>query len=271
VIVDLHSHSYYSDGIYSPSKVAEKAKQNGCELLALTDHDTTAGTNEAQRKADELGLKLIHGCEISALWQGITIHIVALDIDINNKDLQQVLTQHQNIRAKRAENIANYLAQKGVNKPMLKVQNIVKKDMITRTHFARMLVNEKICTNMNEVFSKYLANENRSVKANWESFDNVIRAIQAAGGKAVLAHPLRYKISKARLRVLFREFKERDGDGVEIITSRTHDNQINHLIGLAYNNNLLFSAGSDFHGDNKFCQLGKIKQFKHNNNIWHYL
>ena len=132
MIIDLHNHSYYSDGVLSPSEVVRLAKKEGCDVFALTDHDTTDGLIEAQQQADESDLKLIHGVEISAMWSNMTVHILGLGVDINNEILQMGLKQHQEFRQLRAEKMARGLGGAGVFGALEKTQAIAKKSKIGR-------------------------------------------------------------------------------------------------------------------------------------------
>ena len=154
--VDLHSHSYYSDGVYSPSEVVELANQVKCDLFSLTDHDTTDGLLEAQQRADELSLNFILGVEISAFWNNRTIHILGLDININNDTLQKGLLQNQELRKERAEKIGFGLRKVGIKDALEKTKVLSKTDMITRTHFAQMLIREGYCKDMKSVFRRFL-------------------------------------------------------------------------------------------------------------------
>ena len=125
--IDLHCHSYYSDGVLSPSEVVLLAKKEGCDVFALTDHDTTDGLIEAQQQADKSGLSLVHGVEISAMWSNMTVHILGLGVDINNEILQMGLKQHQEFRQLRAEKMARGLGGAGVFGALEKTQAIAKK------------------------------------------------------------------------------------------------------------------------------------------------
>ena len=127
MIIDLHNHSYYSDGVLSPSEVVRLAKKEGCDVFALTDHDTTDGLAEAQQQADEIDLKLIHGVEVSAMWSNMTIHILGLGVDAENEVLQAGLKQHQDFRQLRAEKMARGLGGAGVFGAMEKTQAMLKK------------------------------------------------------------------------------------------------------------------------------------------------
>ena len=137
---DLHNHSYFSDGVLSPSEVVRLASDAGCDLFSLTDHDTTEGISEAQIESDKIGLKLIHGVEISAFWRNTAIHIIGLGIDIENDILQAGLEFNKLLRKERAEKIALSLWRSGIKDSLEKAQNISGGHMLTRTHFAQMLI-----------------------------------------------------------------------------------------------------------------------------------
>jgi predicted metal-dependent phosphoesterase TrpH len=154
--IDLHNHSYYSDGVLSPNEVVRLAKESGCEMFALTDHDTTNGLDEAQQEANSQQIKLIHGVEISTMWSNMTLHIIGLNIDKDNPTLQAGLIQHQDFRKMRAERMARSLGGAGVVGAMEKTQALAKTDMLTRTHFAQMLIQEGICKDMKSVFRRFL-------------------------------------------------------------------------------------------------------------------
>ena len=139
---DLHNHSYFSDGFLSPTEIVKHAVSAKCDLFALTDHDTTNGFYEAQQMADELSVDLVSGVEISAIWRNMTIHIVGLGIDINNDVLQKGLNYNQKLRKERAEKISIGLRRTGIKDALEKTQALSKKDMLTRTHFAQMLIKE---------------------------------------------------------------------------------------------------------------------------------
>ena len=153
---DLHNHSYYSDGFFSPAEVTKFAFKAGCDLFSLTDHDTTEGIAEAQVEADKLGLNLLNGVEISAFWRNIAIHIVGLGVDVNNDILQTGLEHNKELRKIRAEKIALSLWRSGIRDALEKAQIISGGRMLTRTHFAQMLIQEGYCKDMKSVFRRYL-------------------------------------------------------------------------------------------------------------------
>ena len=184
--VDLHNHSYYSDGVFSPSEVVRLADEAGCDLFALTDHDTTDGLNEARQTADKLSVDLVSGVEISAFWRNMTIHIIGLDIDINNDILQAGLVHNQQLRKERAKKIALGLWRAGIKDALEKTQALSKTDMLTRTHFAQMLIGEGYCKDMKSVFRRYLTGKKPGgVRVEWKNIDEVVGWIHAAGGQAV--------------------------------------------------------------------------------------
>ena len=272
--VDLHSHSYYSDGVYSPSEVVELANQAKCDLFSLTDHDTTDGLSEAQQRADDLSLNFILGVEISAFWNNRTIHILGLDININNDTLQKGLRQNQELRKERAEKIGFGLRKVGIKDALDKTKVLSKTDMITRTHFAQMLIREGYCKDMKSVFRRFLTGKKPgSTSVEWSSFEEVIDWIHSAGGYAVIAHPFRYRMTQTKIKRMFSDFKEAYGDGVEAITAMSSEQEINLCSNWANKINLLISSGSDYHGwPNQRINVGSLKEVPNSDNlIWNHL
>ena len=273
--VDLHNHSYYSDGVFSPTEVVRLADEADCNLFALTDHDTTDGLAEAQQMADELSVNLVSGVEISALWRNMTIHIVGLGIDINNDILQKGLNYNQRLREERAEKIALGLRRAGITDALEKTQELSKTDMITRTHFAQMLIREGYCKDMKSVFRRFLTGKKPGAsRVEWRSFDEVVGWIHAAGGLAVIAHPFRYRMTQTKIKNMFLiDFKEVLGDGVEVVTATSTDEEITLSNRWAKEYKLLSSCGSDYHGwPNQRIQIGCLRDLPNlDNAIWRYL
>ena len=271
MIIDLHNHSYYSDGVLSPSAVVRLAKESNCDIFALTDHDTTDGLNEAQQEADIQDIKLIHGVEISAMWSNMTIHIVGLNIDKDNLVLQAGLKQHQTLRKIRAEKIARGLAGAGVIRAMEKTQTLAKTEMITRTHFAQMLIEEGICKDMKSVFRRFLTGKKPGgVAGKWTQFDEVIEWVHAAGGVAVLAHPLRYRMTNTKVQRMLSHLSNAGLDGVEVVTAYSSDEEIALMSQWADEYGLLYSRGSDYHGwGNQRVKIGALKDLPNpNKSLW---
>ena len=272
--VDLHNHSYYSDGVFSPTEVVRLADEADCNLFALTDHDTTDGLAEAQQMADELSVNLVSGVEISALWRNMTIHIVGLGIDINNDILQKGLHYNQRLREERAEKIALGLRRAGITDALEKTQELSKTDMITRTHFAQMLIREGYCKDMKSVFRRFLTGKKPGAsRVEWRSFDEVVGWIHAAGGLAVIAHPFRYRMTQTKIKNMLIDFKEVLGDGVEVVTATSTDEEITLSNQWAKEYKLLSSCGSDYHGwPNQRIQIGRLRDLPNlDNAIWRYL
>ena len=272
--VDLHNHSYYSDGVFSPTEVVRLADEADCNLFALTDHDTTDGLAEAQQMADELSVNLVSGVEISALWRNMTIHIVGLGIDINNDILQKGLNYNQRLREERAEKIALGLRRAGITDALEKTQELSKTDMITRTHFAQMLIREGYCKDMKSVFRRFLTGKKPGAsRVEWRSFDEVVGWIHAAGGLAVIAHPFRYRMTQTKIKNMFLNFKEVLGDGVEVVTATSTAEEITLSNRWAKEYKLLSSCGSDYHGwSNQRIQIGYLRDLPNlDNAIWRYL
>jgi len=272
--VDLHSHSYHSDGVYSPSEVLEFANQAKCNLFSLTDHDTTEGLLEAQEKANSLALNFIPGVEVSALWRNMTIHILGLDINVNNELLQRGLRRNQELRKERAAKIALGLSRAGIKDALEKTRVLSKTNMITRTHFAQMLIQEGYCKDMKSVFRRFLTgNKPGAVRVEWSNFEEVISWIHSAGGLAVIAHPFRYRMTQTKIKRMFSEFKEALGDGVEAITAMSSEQEINLCFNWAKEINLLISSGSDYHGwSNQRINICCLKEIPNSDNlIWNHL
>ena len=272
--VDLHNHSYYSDGVFSPSEVVRFADEAGCNLFALTDHDTTDGLDEARQTADKLSVDLVSGVEISAFWRNMTIHIIGLDIDINSDILQAGLVHNQQLRKERANKIALGLWRAGIKDALEKTQALSKTDMLTRTHFAQMLIGEGYCKDMKSVFRRYLTGKKPGgVRVEWKNIDEVVGWIHAAGGQAVLAHPFRYKMTQTKIKNMLIDFKEILGDGVEVVTATSTDEEITLSNQWAKEYELLSSCGSDYHGwPNQRIQIGSLRDLPNlDNAIWRYL
>ncbi len=258
--IDMHSHSYYSDGILSPTDLVKLAKLKNCTMLSLSDHDTTSGIKEAKNQAKKSNITLINGVEISAMWGKHTIHIIGLGVDINSKELQQGLNYNQEFRDKRAILMADALVDYGIQDAYAKTKQLSKKSMITRTHFARMLIKEGHCKNMSAVFKKFLAdNKIAAVSAKWQSYKEVITWIKNANGLSVLAHPFRYRFSTNKINNLLFDFKKAAGNAMEVVISQSNAYEIKTATKLAEKYHLLASQGSDYHGlENEYRVLGKL-------------
>ena len=271
---DLHNHSYYSDGLLSPSEVVRLASKAGCDLFSLTDHDTTDGIAEAKLEADKVSLNLINGVEISAFWRNMAIHIIGLGVDINNDELQTGLEHNQELRKNRAEKIALSLWRSGIKDALEKAQSISGGHMLTRTHFAQMLIQEGYCKDMKSVFRRYLTGKKPGgVRVEWKDFDEVINWIQSAGGRAFIAHPFRYRMTHTKIKNMIKDFKDASGDGFEVVNANSSEEEISLGNQWSEDFDLLASCGSDFHGwPNQRVQIGNLSIMPNAKRaVWSYL
>ena len=216
-LYDLHCHSTASDGALSPTNLVQRAYQQGVTSLALTDHDTTAGLDEAQLCATEIGLKLITGIELSTNWQNMCFHIVGLGIDPTYAPLADATYTLQNTRMERAEKIAAKLEKKGIAGSLAAVTKAAGEGMVTRTHFSDFLMAKHHVSTQQEAFDRYLAKgKSAYVPTSWAELELVVSWITGSGGVAVLAHPLRYKLTANYLKRLLSTFKDAGGKGLKL-------------------------------------------------------
>ena len=257
---DLHSHSTASDGTLSPSELVRRASVAGVDVLALTDHDSTAGLREARAEADKVGISLINGCEISVTWSGTTLHVLGLNVSPETEVLQSGLQGIREHRDWRAEEIARKLDKAGIEGAYEGASALAKGNLISRTHFAHFLVNNGYAENIRGVFKKFLVkNKPGFVQGKWAGLEDVMQWIKAANGQAVIAHPARYKLTRSKLIRLINEFIELGGIGIEVVSGSHNRDECFTMAKLASDHNLLASAGSDFHGpENPWIELGKL-------------
>ena len=246
---DLHCHSVVSDGTLTPEALAERAAANGVELWALTDHDEIGGQARAAAAAKAVGMRYITGVEISVTFLGKTVHIVGLGIDIDNADLREGLERTRGGRRLRARDMAEGLAKVGIKGAFEgALQYVGNPDLISRTHFARHLVETGVCKETNEVFRKYLTEGKPGyVEHRWATLKDAVGWITGAGGMAVVAHPARYKFTPNEEFALFTEFKGHGGRGVEVVTGSHSAAEYVTYAATAQEFGLAASRGSDFH------------------------
>ncbi|MBY0242271.1 MAG: PHP domain-containing protein [Burkholderiaceae bacterium] len=247
--VDLHCHSNVSDGVLPPAKVAQVARQGGVDAWALTDHDEVSGIPAARQAAQEQGMRFVPGVEISITWAGETVHIVGLQIDETNPQLVQGLHQTRSGRDQRGHEIARQLALHGIPDAYEGALKYVDNpDLMSRTHFARYIVELGKCRNVSEVFKRYLAEGKPGyVEHRWASLEQAMQWIVGAGGIPVIAHPGRYKFSDMAQGVLFDEFKQLGGGAIEVVTGSHTPDQYPQYAELANRYGFLASRGTDFH------------------------
>lgn len=272
-LYDLHCHSTASDGALSPTAVVLRAHQHGVTALALTDHDTTAGLAEAQACAVSTGVKLIPGIELSTLWQNQCFHIVGIGINPNHPPLAEATHNLQNTRLERAEKIAAKLAKKHITGAMEAVKKAAGDGMITRSHFADFLVSQHHVDTQQEAFDRYLAKGKAAYVATpWADLAQAVNWITESGGIAILAHPLRYKLTANWMKRLLTAFKNAGGQGIEVITGRINNDEINLAANYALRFELAGSAGSDFHVPDQWVELGRLASLpNHIKPVWELL
>ena len=246
---DLHSHSTASDGTLDSGELAARAKANGVELWALTDHDELAGLAAARAAAERAGLPFLDGVEISVTFAGTTVHIVGLGIDPANEELAAGIAEVRAGREDRARQMGDGLAQAGIRGAYEGAMKFAPNPrLVSRTHFGRFLVASGIAPDMRSVFGRYLT-EGRPgyVEHRWAKLGDAVRWIRAAGGVAVIAHPGRYKFTPTEEYALFSEFQAHGGEAVEVVTGSHHAGDIAKYTDMALEFGLLASRGSDFH------------------------
>lgn len=246
---DLHCHSNVSDGTLTPEAVAERAAANGVALWSLTDHDEIGGQHRAHAAAARLGMGYLPGVEISVTFADKTVHIVGLGFDPDDPQMVQGLADTRNGRERRARDIAAELAKVGIPDAFEGALKFVgNPDLISRTHFARYIVEIGVCADPHEVFKRYLAEGKPGfVPHSWARLSDAVRWITEAGGVAVIAHPGRYDFTPNEEFALFSEFKAHGGRGVEVVTGSHTVAEYARYADMAIEFDLLASRGSDFH------------------------
>ncbi|HSV44434.1 MAG TPA: 3',5'-nucleoside bisphosphate phosphatase [Ramlibacter sp.] len=258
---DLHCHSVVSDGTLTPEELAARAAANGVELWALTDHDEIGGQRRAAEAARANGMAYLTGTEISVTFAGETVHIVGLGFDPDDPRMLQGLNDTRGGRGGRAREMAEQLALVGIHgsfEGALKYAG--NPELISRTHFARYLVEIGACRETNEVFSKFLTEGKPGyVPHRWASLKDAVQWISQAGGAAVIAHPARYKFTANEEYALFTEFKAHGGVGVEVVTGSHTAAEYVKYADTAREFGLAASRGSDFHSPGEsHTDLGQL-------------
>ena len=258
---DLHCHSTVSDGTLTPEALAARAKANGVDLWALTDHDEVSGQQRALDAARALALPYLTGTEISVSFCDLTVHIVGLGFDHSNAALLQGLHRTRSGRSERAQEMAEQLRRVGIPGAFEGALKYVSNpELISRAHFARYLVEAGVCKDVQEVFRKYLTDGKPGfVPHRWASLRDAVRWIVEAGGVAVIAHPARYNHGPTQEYALFSEFKAHGGQAVEVLTGSHSSAEAAQYAEMALEFGLAASRGSDFHGPGEsHCDLGAL-------------
>jgi predicted metal-dependent phosphoesterase TrpH len=258
---DLHCHSVVSDGTLQPEALAERARLNGVELWSLTDHDEIDGQQRAAAAARSLGVDYLSGCEISVSFAGTTVHIVGLGFDTEDQNLCQGLAATRGGRDARAREMSAELAKVGIKNAFDGALKYVGNPaLISRTHFARHLVDTGVCSDTNEVFRRYLIEGKPGyVPHRWAALGDAVRWITQASGMAVIAHPGRYRFTPTEEYALFSEFIAHGGRGVEVVTGSHGTADYQKYADMALEFGLLASRGSDFHSPGEsHTDLGRL-------------
>ena len=258
---DLHCHSVVSDGTLTPEALAARASANGVELWALTDHDEIGGQHRAATAARSNGMRYLTGTEISVTFAGETVHIVGLGFDADDPGMLQGLRDTRGGRSQRAMEMSDGLARVGIKGAYEGAHQFVgNPELISRTHFARFLVESGVCRDTSEVFRKYLTEGKPGyVPHRWAALKDAVKWITEAGGLAVIAHPARYKFTANEEYALFTEFKAHGGRGVEVVTGSHTTQEYVKYAETAREFGLAASRGSDFHSpDESHTDLGTL-------------
>ncbi|WP_397391921.1 3',5'-nucleoside bisphosphate phosphatase [Polynucleobacter sp.] len=258
---DLHCHSVVSDGTLTPEQLAERAYANGVRLWALTDHDELGGQQRARAAASSLGMGYLSGVEISVTWMGQTIHIIGLGIDATHAGILEGLRRTREGRGNRAKQMADQLLKAGIPGAYEGAMHFAGNlELVSRTHFARFLVEQGVCRDTDQVFKKYLVEDKPGyVPHLWAKLDDAVAWVKGAGGVAVIAHPGRYKLSSMQMDELYKHFKEIGGMAIEVITGSHSPNQYQTYSKIAQHYGFLASRGSDFHDpEESYIDLGTL-------------
>ncbi|USH03530.1 PHP domain-containing protein [Grimontia kaedaensis] len=260
MLFDLHSHTTASDGRFTPEDLVKRAVDFRVNVLAITDHDTVAGLEEAKAviARDNLPLHIVNGIEISTVWENKDIHVVGLNIDPESPELQKLIVEQSARRDERAVQIAERLEKQRMPGALEGTKALAGDVALTRAHFARWMVEQGHVKNMQAVFKKYLTRGNPGyVPPSWCTIQEAVDVIHKAGGQAVLAHPGRYKLTAKWLKRLLQVFVDAGGDAMEVAQPQQSPNERRLLGDYAIQFGLAGSQGSDFHYPSPWLELGR--------------
>ncbi|MFV8817086.1 PHP domain-containing protein [Haliea sp. E17] len=250
MLIDFHTHSTASDGALTPGELLARARSQGVRQFAITDHDTVEGYREAVGLLAGSDLQLVPGVELSCQWSGANIHVVGLGMDCDHPAMREGLSILDAARLQRARRIAEVLEKRGFPGALEGAMVEAGGSQLGRPHFARWMVAQGYVSEFPAAFDKYLGRGKAGdVKAFWPELKEVVDWIVAAGGVAVVAHPLHYEFTRSKLRRLLADFQAAGGTAMEILSGRQASDQTRHLCRLAAEFGLEVSAGSDFHRD----------------------
>ena len=249
--VDFHCHTQASDGSLSPIALIDLAQAQQLDCLAITDHDTTAGYQQAKPYADQQGLRLVSGVEMSVMWQGRSIHIVGLNIDVNNIELQALLAHVRQQRWQRVEQINQKLIKRGHPCIREAIMQRVGDGVVARPHVAQVLIERGYVSTMQQAFDRFLKQGRPGyVSEEWPALETGVEAITQAGGIAVMAHPEKYSMTSRKLNLMLTDFVSAGGQGIEVVTTPNRTSDAIGMADRAKRYGLYGSLGSDFHHPN---------------------
>lgn len=255
MLIDLHTHSTASDGALTPIELVERAVAAGVEQLAITDHDCVNGFLAARAYCRDVNppLALVPGIEFSCRWSSTTIHILGLGMTVDHPAMEAGLAVLARARIERGEKIGERLAKLGFAGALAGAQTLAGSSQLGRPHFAQWMVEQGHVADVQQAFERYLGQgKTGDVKAFWPELADVVGWITDAGGLALVAHPLKYRFTRAKLRRLVADFSAAGGAGIEVISGRQASDQVPGLLRLAADFDLEVSAGSDFHRDSPY-------------------
>ena len=264
MICDLHSHTSFSDGVLSPRELINRAIDRGVDVLAITDHDTIDAYEHVSPVRKQL--RLVPGIELSTQWGSAGIHVLGLNIDVESDAIKTAARVQSNTRLERARRISENLEKKGIEDSFSAARNLSVGGYIGRPHFARHLINIGKADSMHTAFKKFMGDGKAGdVKKHWAELPQIIQWIRDANGIAVLAHPLKYKLTRTRLKRLLDTFIEAGGQGMEVVSGQQMPQQTRDMAQLCEQKNLLASCGSDFHMPGKpWAELGTFTPLPEN-------
>ena len=253
---DLHSHTTLSDGALTPAELILRAIEKGVDVLAVTDHDSIDAYQELPATHDSI--RLIAGIEFSTQWENTGIHVLGLNIDLCSDAIKAGARFQTEARIERARIIGEKLGKQGIEDAFAGASQLAIGNYIGRPHFAQHIINIGKAGDMQAAFKKYLgAGKAGDVKQHWADLPQIVRWIRDAKGVAVLAHPLKYKLTNSKLKRLLDSFLQAGGQGMEVISGRQLPQQTEYASRLCEQKNLLASCGSDFHRPSKhWAELG---------------
>ncbi|MBL4783621.1 MAG: PHP domain-containing protein [Porticoccaceae bacterium] len=259
--VDLHSHTLVSDGALTPMELVARAKKNGVDMLSITDHDSVGAYAELT-DVDLTGIDIIPGIEFSTQWRGIGIHILGLNLNLKSAELLEGVRQQNKARSNRAVLISQRLIKAGLAVDLERVQEIANQMIVGRPHFAQHLVEIGAVKTMREAFKKYLGDGKKGdVKQCWAEMPQIVKWVTDSGGVAVLAHPLKYKMTRTKLIAFLDDFIDAGGQGMEVVSGQQTNDETGRLSQLCKEKGLLGSCGSDFHQPSTWSNIGAMSVF----------